>query len=166
MKARVVLLLLLPIGIAVFAGVNWNAFTRPTTLSLVVTTIEAPLGLIMLGLVALLTLAFFVFAVVLRTSVLVEAKRHARELQTQRELAENAEVSRYTELRTLIETRLLQVEQRIGQGEAGVLTRLDLLDRDMRSAVEQAGNSLAAYIGEFEDRMEGQHGGQLPKRPV
>ncbi|MHB1226798.1 MAG: hypothetical protein ACYC0O_04635 [Desulfurivibrionaceae bacterium] len=35
-----------------------------------------------------------------------------------------------------------------------MLARLDQLDRDLRSAVEQSGNTLAAYIGELEDRLE------------
>jgi len=35
-----------------------------------------------------------------------------------------------------------------------VQTRLDQLHQDLRSTIEQAGNTLAAYIGEFEDRLE------------
>ena len=37
---------------------------------------------------------------------------------------------------------------------ADVQTRLDQLDQDLRSAIEQAGNTLAAYIGELEGRLE------------
>jgi hypothetical protein len=35
-----------------------------------------------------------------------------------------------------------------------VLERIDQSERQLRSAVEQSGNTLAAYIGELEDRME------------
>jgi hypothetical protein len=36
----------------------------------------------------------------------------------------------------------------------GVLGKLAELERDLRSVVEQSGNTLAAYIGEIEDRLE------------
>ena len=86
------LLLLLVFGaIAAFAAVNWGVFTTPTTLSLVFATVEAPLGLIMLGLAVLLTVLFLVFLVYLETSVIIETRRHARELRAHRELAERAE---------------------------------------------------------------------------
>jgi hypothetical protein len=31
---------------------------------------------------------------------------------------------------------------------------LDQIERDLRAALEQTGNSLAAYIGELEDRVD------------
>ena len=42
MQLRTVLLLIVLVGIAAFAAVNWSAFTTPMPLSLVVTTIQAP----------------------------------------------------------------------------------------------------------------------------
>lgn len=160
MKIRVILLLLVFFAIVVFAAVNWTAFTTPTTLSFVATTIEAPLGLIMLGLMALLTMVFLAFAGFLQTSVLLEARQHARELKVQRELAEKAEASRFTELRTLLETRLLHIEEQSREVQAGVVKRLDQLEGEMRLAIEQTGNTLAAYIGELEDRMDGRQTGE------
>jgi uncharacterized integral membrane protein len=156
MKIRAILLLLVFFVIAVFAAVNWTAFTTPTTLSFVATSVEAPLGLILLGLMALLTIVFLAFASFLQTSVLLEARQHARELKAQRELAEKAETSRYTELRALLETRLLHLEDQSREVQAGVVKRLDQLDGEMRLALEQTGNTLAAYIGELEDRMTGE----------
>ena len=35
-----------------------------------------------------------------------------------------------------------------------VLARLEELERDLHSTVEQSGNSIAAYLGEIEDRFE------------
>jgi len=40
------------------------------------------------------------------------------------------------------------------ESRAAVLARMDQLDRDFRSAVEQSGNTLSAYIGELEDRLD------------
>jgi hypothetical protein len=39
------------------------------------------------------------------------------------------------------------------QSKSLLLNRLDQIERDLRGALEQTGNSLAAYIGELEDRF-------------
>jgi len=154
MRFRTLLLLVVLGAIAAFAAVNWTAFTTPTTLSLVFAVVQAPLGLIMLALAAVITVLFLVFVVYLQTSVIIETRRYGRELQTQRELADKAEASRFTELRGFLDTELSKLAGRVAEVKTGTDTRLDQLDRDLRSAVEQAGNTLAAYIGELEDRVE------------
>lgn len=154
MKVRTLFLLLTLAAIAAFTALNWSAFMTPTTLSLGVANVQAPLGLVMLGLVAFLAALFLVFVVYLQTSVLLEARRHARELQANRELAGQAEASRFTELRGFLEAELRRQAGLDAESRAILLARLDQLDRDLRSAVEQSGNTLAAYIGELEDRLE------------
>ncbi|MHB8108871.1 MAG: LapA family protein [Syntrophorhabdaceae bacterium] len=162
MKILTLFLLIVVFVIAAFAALNWSAFTASATLSLGFATIQAPLGLIMLGLLVFLTGLFLVFVVYLQTSVLLEARRHARELQTNRELADQAEASRFTELRGFLDTEL---KRQAGLGmDAGtaMLSRLDQLDHDLRSTIEESVNTLSAYIGELEDRLEK---GELTPRP-
>jgi len=118
MRTRTLLLLLALIGIAVFAAVNWTAITTPTTLSLVVTTVEAPIGLIMLSLTTLLTVLFLVFVAYLQTTVILEARRHTHELQEQRQLADQAEASRFTELRGFLETELRKLGEQSVESRA------------------------------------------------
>lgn len=154
MPLRTILVLLVVVGIAVFAMLNWEEFTRPTTLRLGLGTVEAPLGLIMLGLTVLLLVLFLIFVTYLQTSVLLESRRHTRELQTQRQLAEQAEASRYSQLRQYLEAELLKLAAQQEQGQTRMSTRLDQLDRDLRQVIEQTGNTLAAYIGELEDRLQ------------
>jgi uncharacterized integral membrane protein len=144
MQLRTLLLVLALALTATFAAVNWSAFTAPTTLSLVFTAIEAPLGLIMLAITAVIAVLFLAFIVYLQTSVLLEARRHAKALEAQRQLADQAEASRFTELRSYLETALA------GQSAERQAVKAELLAR-----VDQTGNSLAAYIGELEDRLEG-----------
>lgn len=140
--------------VAVFSALNWNAFIAPTVLSLGFTTVEAPLGLILLAIVGLLTLLFLVYVTYLQSTVLFETRRHSRELQAQRELAEQAEASRFNQLRAFIETELEKVAGEIEQSKSLLLTRLDQIERDFRTGLEQTGNSLAASIGELEDRFD------------
>jgi uncharacterized integral membrane protein len=161
MSVRFILLLLVFIALAVFAAINWPAFTAPTTLSLLVTTVEAPLGLIMLVMTVLLSALFIVYAVYLQTSVLLEARQHARELKAQRELADQAEASRFTALQSFLEGELLQLGAATSQGRQEVLARLVQVERELRAAVEQSGNTLAAYLGEIEERTA-----QIPSTPA
>jgi uncharacterized integral membrane protein len=154
MHIRTLLVLLVLAVMAVFASANWSSFMAPTTLSLLFATIQAPLGLIMLGFTVLLTALFLLFIAYMQASLLMDTRRQARELQTQRLLADQAEASRIAELRSYLETGLPKLKEEITGSRVAVETRLDQLDRDLRSVVEQAGNTLAAYIGELEDRIE------------
>ncbi len=154
MHLRTVLVLLVLGILAAFAAANWSSFMAPTTLSLLFATVQAPLGLVMLGFTALLTALFLLFIAYLQASLLMDSRRNARELQAQRTLADHAEASRIAELRGYLEAELPKLAGTITESQGAVETRLDRLDRDLRSVVEQAGNTLAAYIGEFEDRLE------------
>jgi len=154
MKVRTLFLLIVVAAIAAFAALNWNAFMTPTTLSLGFAAVQAPLGLIMLGLLVFLTGLFLVFVVYLQTSVLLEARRHARELQTNKELADQAEASRFTELRGFLEAELKRQADLDAESREALLARLDQLDRDLRAMIEESANTLSAYIGELEDRIE------------
>ena len=153
MKIRTLLLLTVLAAIAAFAALNWSAFMMPTTLSLGIDVVQAPLGLIMLGVVALVSTLFLVFIVYLQGSVLFEARRHARELKTNRELADQAEASRFTELRGFLEVELKKQASLDAESKAAVLARLDRLDHDLRAEMEQSVTTLSAYVGELEDRL-------------
>ena len=133
---RAIACFLILVFVGLFALVNWDAFTALTPLSLVFTTVQAPLGLIMLGLVGFLCVLFTVWVISLQAAALLDARRQTKELQAQRDLADKAEASRFTELR----------------GE--LIARHDRMHGESRLAIEQSGNSVAAHIGQLEDRLE------------
>lgn len=154
MKFLALILALALAAIAAFAALNWNALFLPSELSLGFATVQMPLGLVMLGMLALLAGLFLVFAVYMQGSALMEMRRHARELQANRELADRAEASRFTELHTYLETQLGQQSRLAADQQTAILARVDRLEDDMHAYMEQSGNTLAAYIGELEDRLE------------
>ncbi|GGC10680.1 hypothetical protein GCM10007205_19750 [Oxalicibacterium flavum] len=154
MQIRTIIFVLILAAIGALAAFNWETFTTPTDLWLGVTTIHAPLGMVMLGLTAVLTAFFLTFIIYLQSSVLLEARRHARELQANRELADQAEASRFTELRRFIEGELQGKSLQESEARTALLARLDRLDASIVAVVDQTGNSLAAQIGEIEDRLE------------
>ena len=164
MKIRTLFLLIVVIAITAFAALNWSAFMTPTTLSLGVAVVQAPLGLVMLGVLVFLTALFLVFVIYMQTSVLIETRRHARELQSHRELADQAEASRFTELRGFLDVELKRQADLDAESRAAILARLDQLERDLRSSVEESGNTLSAYFGELEDRLE--KGELTPHQPT
>ncbi|HNC50672.1 MAG TPA: LapA family protein [Accumulibacter sp.] len=166
MKFRTVLLLLVLGTLAAFSALNWSTFTTPTPLSLGLTEVQAPLGVILLGVVVFLTAFFLVFVVYVQASALFDSRRHAQELQLNRELADKAEASRFTELRNFLESELEKLAKRDAGAPASVdgtiLARLDRLEQALLTALEHSENSVAAYVGELEDRIE--RGGALPRQ--
>ena len=137
-----------------FMVLNWTTIMAPTILNLGVAEVNAPLGLVMLGMIALLTALFLIFIVYLQTSVLFEARRHAKELQTNRELADKAETSRFTELRQFMEAEIQKQAGNEATLKTDILAKLDSLSVNLNAAIEQSETSLSAYIGELEDRLE------------
>jgi hypothetical protein len=166
MPARTVILLVVLIVIGVFAAVNWQAIVAPTTVSLVVTDVQAPIGLIMLGITVLVTVLFLLFVVYLQTSVLLDTRRHTRELQGQRELADKAEASRFTELRAFLEAELRRLGERSAETQASLAARVDQVQLDLRATIQQTENSLSAYIGELDDRVHRAGSARDPHPPA
>jgi uncharacterized integral membrane protein len=154
MKLHTLFFLLILAAIATFAALNWNIFITPTDLSLGVTTVQMPLGLVMLGLLVFLTILFLVFVVYLQSSTLLENRRHSRELKANKKLADQAEASRFTELRNFLDAEVLKQANLNAEFKSDVLARFEKLEHDLRTVIEESGNTLAAYIGELEDRLE------------
>ena len=164
MYLRTILIVLALGALALFTAANWSAFTTPTTLSVIFATIEAPLGLVLLGMVVLLAALFLIYVVYLQSSVLFETRRHARELHAQRELAEHAEISRLHDLRSFLETQLQNLGKQTEQSKAELSARLDQLEGELRQSIEQCQNSLAASMAEIDDRLEHGAGESQPRK--
>lgn len=153
-KIFAILLFAVLVVITAIAILNWDSFITPTELSLGLTTAQIPLGLVMLGLVVLLAAIFLVYVVYLQSSALLETRRHTKELQANRELADQAEASRFTALRSYLEAELANQSKQRAESKAEMLARIALVDNNLHTMIEQSGNTLAAYIGELEDRLE------------
>lgn len=143
MGIRTGILALVVVLIAALAALNWGTLASPTLMSLGFMQVTAPLGMIMLGLTALLGILFVAYVVYLQGSVLLETRRHTKEMQVQRDLADKAEASRFTELRNFLEAQENTHMSRNAERHAALLAR-----------VEQLENTLAAHVGQLEDRLE------------
>lgn len=146
MHFRTIILTLIVVAIAVLAALNWNTLAAPTAVSLGVSSVEAPLGLIMLALTVLLAIFFVAYVLTLQGSVLMETRRHAKEMAAQRELADRAEASRFTELREVLEN-----QHRAWQDT--LLARLETMEARLMARARESENVTAAYVGQLEDQL-------------
>ena len=154
MHVRTIIISITILAIAALAALNWAALSAPASVSLGVASIEAPLGLIMLGLTTLLGAVFLAYVFYLHSSVRLEARRHNKEMTAQRELADKAEASRFTELRVFLEAQQQQELAAQKESAAALSARLDQLEKALEARAEQSDNGIAAQIGELEDRLE------------
>lgn len=103
MRPRSIVLLVAVVFLAAFAGLNWQSLLATTPISLLLFEIDAPLGLILLLVVALMTVLFLGLVAYLEAQARQERKRLSKEIDQWKELAEKAEVSRIQELRESVE---------------------------------------------------------------
>jgi uncharacterized integral membrane protein len=134
MSLRSLLFVLVFGGLAAFVLVNWGVLNAPTTLSLAFAEVQAPLGVVMLGFIVAVTVLFLGYIVYLQMSGLLETRRHGKELQTQRQLADQAEASRFTELRGFLEAEFARQATRRTESEAALRARLDALEQQLKTS--------------------------------
>ena len=143
---RSLLLLLVCAVVILFIGVNWGAMNQPMDLSLIFTEVHAPLGLIMLGLMAALAAVFVAVMAYAQGVALVEARRHARELAAQRELAEKAEASRLTELRSHVDEEMQRIKESISLQGRETLARIDRAEVGLREPIDTELGQLTSAV--------------------
>jgi len=147
MRSRLILLVVAILLVAAFAALNWSEVIRPSPLLFGPVVAEAPLGAILLGLLAIAVVGFALSAGAIRTSALLESRHHYKELEAQRALADKAEASRFTELRTYLDENLREMRERDN-------LRTTELQRELRAQTETTNRMLAARLNELEHRMD------------
>jgi ABC-type multidrug transport system fused ATPase/permease subunit len=154
MKILAPLIVFCLILLGLFTILNWEVLAAPSPLSFIVFDVTAPAGLLLLGFVLLLIALFTLYAMALRGTMLVESRRHTRELDAQRKLAEQAEASRLQELRSRIDEGFAQLRVENDSTRTALGGQLDDAVRALRQEVEETGQGLAAHIGEIEDKLD------------
>lgn len=154
MRTRFVLLVLAILLIAGFAALNWSEIIRPAPLLFGPVVMDAPLGAILLGLLALAVVAFALSAATMRTQTLLESRHHYKELEAQRALADKAEASRFTDLRQHLDSQLRELRDRDAISATEMEKARMEHQRELRSQLEQINRTLSARLNELEHRLE------------
>ncbi|AVO34345.1 Signal transduction histidine kinase [Ottowia oryzae] len=157
-----------------FVGLNWAAMNTPTDLNLGFTEIRAPLGLVLLGLMAALSVVFVAMVAYTQGTVLVETRRHAKELAAQRELADKAEASRFTDLRAHLDKEMTRLTDSVAMQTREMLSRVDRAEMGLRDrpvdaevsrlvqAVENHNRDLHARVDRLEMGLRDGLAGYVP----
>jgi hypothetical protein len=153
MRLFTLLLILILTATGAVTSLNWGAFVAPVDLSIGFALIRMPIGLLMLAVLVVVTVLFLLYVVYMQTSSLLETRRLSRKLEANIALAEKAEASRFTELRSALESEMAKQASREAESRMALLNRVDLLSKELNVSLGQATNTLAAHIGEFEDRF-------------
>ncbi len=153
MKLINFLLLIVLVALVVFAAINWQAIMAPVPLSLLFTEANAPLGLILLAARGLLALLFLGFVVYMQSSTLMIRRKLNKEVEDQRKLANEAESSRFNELRIYLERELQRMTTQSDEIHQKVDTRLCEVSATLNGKLEETSASLSAHIGELDDRL-------------
>ncbi len=134
MRFRSIALIVILALIGLFSALNWAAITHMTELNLLVADVRAPLGVVLLGLLVFLVAVFLVYIVYMQAAMLLDKRRIDKEIEhnreemaRSRELADQAELSRFTELRDYMQGELLQLDNRVQTLQGELLQRLDRL---------------------------------------
>jgi hypothetical protein len=94
------------------------------------------------------------YIVLLQAGVILEARRLTKEVKAQRELADSAEASRFTELRTLLEGELHRMEAQAAESNRELGARIEQSERGMQDKLAEATGTLSAHLGEIEDKLD------------
>ena len=174
MSLKSLLLLIIGIAVLAFVGLNWAAMNTPTDLNLGFTEIRAPLGLVLLGLMAALSVVFVAMVAYTQGTVLVETRRHAKELAAQRELADKAEASRFTDLRAHLDKEMTRLTDSVAMQTREMLSRVDRAEMGLRDrpvdaevsrlvqAVENHNRDLHARVDRLEMGLRDGLAGYVP----
>ncbi|RZJ26644.1 MAG: hypothetical protein EOO54_02065 [Haliea sp.] len=154
MRARLVFIVLAILAVAGFAALNWSEFLRTTPLSFGLVVMEAPLGLILLGMLTITLLAFIISSALMQTQGLLENRDHAKAMAIQRELADKAEASRFTELRQYLDAQVRETRQREAIAATEFERAMVQSQRELRTQLEQMDRTLLARLAQLESRTE------------
>ena len=154
MRVRTIFLVIFIVLVAGFAALNMEEFMRTSVLSLGFATVQVSLGLVMLILLVVVTVVFLGSTVLMQSSNLLETRKYARELNVQRDLADKAETSRFTELRQYFEVRAVAEKERDLIAQQLWVERLAAQDRSIMARLDQTDNTVAAHLGQLEDRFD------------
>ena len=153
MRTKILLLIMGIVLIVGFGALNVDEFTRTTTLNLGFTRMQLPLGLVMTVLVIAILLIFLVTTLYMHSTNLIETRKYTKQLNAQRELADKAEASRFTELRRYMESQAALATNQGNETVAAIDRRILQTEKLLLQRLEQTDNTNAAYWGQHDDAL-------------
>lgn len=139
--------------LGIFTIANLSLLAEPSQLNLLVATVQGPLGLILLGILFVFVALFAIYALSVRATALVETRRHMKELEAQRGLADKAEASRFTALSGQLEQEFARLRTAIDEARADTLRRVDAVEDTLKKSLDDNANAVSAHVGQVDDKL-------------
>ncbi len=155
MRGRLILIIVLSAIAFGFAGLNWSEVTRTTPLSFGILVTDGSVGLVLLTLLAITLISFLISSGAQETRHQIDYGKTQRALQAQRDLADNAETSRYTELQKQLDAHLRDNRQRDSIAATEFEKVMATNQREVRSQLEAMSQLLGTRLREIENRIDG-----------
>ena len=181
MRSRGILLTVLLVLLGTFAVANWTTLTAPLPVNVIVTRLEVPVGLVLVGTSAALALTFFLAALFDRAGQLAEIRRLESQIDRLRTTLDARRLAEITEVRDAVqawgESLERHVDARVGASESSLLQAMERSsDREgerfdaLEARVLTVRNELAADVGEVEDavlrRLDGREADGMTVSPA
>lgn len=128
MNLRAIALLVAFALIGVFITLNWALISQNTPLNFGVAQVDAPLGLVLVGMIITLSALFLLYIVYMQANMLLENRRRDKEMAEQRALADTAEASRFTDLRQYLQDEINNIARAREDHKLQIMARLDRME--------------------------------------
>ena len=135
MNLRSLALLIAFALVGVFITLNWTLISQNTPLNFGIAQVDAPLGLVLVGMIITLSALFLLYIVYMQANMLLEHRRRDKEMAEQRALADMAEASRFTDLRQYLQDEINNIARAREDHKLQIMARLDRMESGL------AGNS-------------------------
>ena len=128
MNLRTVALLIAFALIGIFITLNWALISQNMPLNFGLAQLDAPLGLVLVGMIITLSALFFLYIVYMQANMLLDNRRRDKEMGEQRALADSAEASRFTDLRHYLQEEINKLDRAREDQKLQIMARLDRME--------------------------------------
>ena len=114
--------------VGVFITLNWTLISQNMPLNFGIAQVDAPLGLVLVGMIITLSALFLLYIVYMQANMLLEHRRRDKEMAEQRALADMAEASRFTDLRQYLQDEINNIARAREDHKLQIMARLDRME--------------------------------------
>ncbi len=154
MTLRAAVLLVVFACLFAFIGLNWAEFSAPSTLSFGVAVVQMPVGFVLFGALLVVVALFSAYLMYLQATWALQQRRVFSELESQRNLADQAEASRTADLLARVNATFELLTQSIASSTSTLEHKVSLAATAYQQALSEATQSLSAHLGEIEDKLD------------
>ncbi len=143
MKPHTLVIALVLFPVLLFAALNWGLFSQPGSINFLFYSLEAPLGIIMLVIVVVLSALYMLFIGKAEISSMVQERKSAKALDAARELAMDREKSRIVELEDNVSKKI----DSYGEQFSSMHDEL----RELRLHIDRVEVAVTGLVGRFDE---------------